>query len=95
MTEVLDETQVGTNRRSFIKEGIVTAAGATFGAGLLTDISRAIAKDDGLKNTAIEKNVDDPQAFDHRFAAVNGIRLHYVEEGQGPLVILLHGYPFL
>ena len=46
-------------------------------------------------NTAIEKNVDDPQAFDHRFAAVNGIRLHYVEEGQGPLVILLHGYPFL
>ena len=46
-------------------------------------------------NTAIAKNVDDPQAFDHRFAAVNGIRLHYVEEGQGPLVILLHGYPFL
>ena len=41
-------------------------------------------------NTAIAKNVDDPQAFDHRFAAVNGIRLHYVEEGQGPLVILLH-----
>ena len=46
-------------------------------------------------NSAIEKNVDDPQAFDHRFAAVNGIRLHYVEEGQGPLVMLLHGYPFL
>ena len=46
-------------------------------------------------NTAIAKNVDDPQAFNHRFAAVNGIRLHYVEEGQGPLVILLHGYFFL
>ena len=29
-------------------------------------------------NTAIAKNVDDPQVFDHRFAAVNGIRLHYV-----------------
>lgn len=40
-------------------------------------------------------SVDDPQSFDHRFATVNGIRLHYVEEGQGPLVLLLHGYPFL
>lgn len=40
-------------------------------------------------------NVDDPQAFKHRFAEVNGIRLHYVDEGEGPLVILLHGFPFL
>src|ERR1700688_5175374 len=46
MTEVLDETQAGTNQ--FIKKGIVTAAGATVGAGLLTDISPAIAKDGGL-----------------------------------------------
>jgi alpha-beta hydrolase superfamily lysophospholipase len=40
-------------------------------------------------------DIDDPQSFDHRLAAVNGIRMHYVEEGQGPLVLLLHGYPFL
>lgn len=39
--------------------------------------------------------IDDPQAYNHRFADVNGIRIHYVEEGQGPLLILLHGYPFL
>jgi pimeloyl-ACP methyl ester carboxylesterase len=38
---------------------------------------------------------DDPQAFNHCFAEVNGIRMHYVEEGQGPLVILLHGFPYL
>jgi hypothetical protein len=36
-----------------------------------------------------------PQAFDHRVADVNGIRLHYVEEGMGLLVILVHGFPFL
>src|SRR5580700_7979884 len=48
MRDVLDETQAGTNRRSFIKKGIATAAGATVGAGLLTDISPAIAKDGGL-----------------------------------------------
>jgi pimeloyl-ACP methyl ester carboxylesterase len=39
--------------------------------------------------------VDDPQSFDHRFATVNGIRIHFVEEGKGPLVLLAHGYPFL
>ena len=40
-------------------------------------------------------DVDDPQAFNHCFAEINGIRLHYVDEGDGPLVILLHGFPFL
>lgn len=40
-------------------------------------------------------DVDDPQSFNHCFADVNGIRMHYVDEGQGPLVILLHGFPFL
>jgi pimeloyl-ACP methyl ester carboxylesterase len=29
----------------------------------------------------------------HRFATVKGVRLHYVEAGSGPLVLLLHGFP--
>jgi pimeloyl-ACP methyl ester carboxylesterase len=29
----------------------------------------------------------------HRTVSVNGIRLHYVETGAGPRVILLHGFP--
>ncbi len=29
----------------------------------------------------------------HAYANVNGIRMHYVERGSGPLVILLHGFP--
>ena len=29
----------------------------------------------------------------HRYALVNGVRLHYVERGSGPLVLLLHGFP--
>jgi epoxide hydrolase 4 len=28
-----------------------------------------------------------------RYATVNGVRLHYVEAGEGPLVVLLHGFP--
>jgi pimeloyl-ACP methyl ester carboxylesterase len=40
-------------------------------------------------------DADDAGAFTHRFAEVNGIRMHYVEQGQGPLVLLLHGFPYL
>ena len=29
----------------------------------------------------------------HRIHHVNGIRLHTVEEGEGPLVLLIHGFP--
>jgi pimeloyl-ACP methyl ester carboxylesterase len=33
--------------------------------------------------------------IEHRFAEVNGIRMHYAEAGSGPLVLLLHGFPEL
>jgi pimeloyl-ACP methyl ester carboxylesterase len=29
----------------------------------------------------------------HLYATVNGLRMHYVEKGDGPLVVLLHGFP--
>jgi pimeloyl-ACP methyl ester carboxylesterase len=32
-------------------------------------------------------------AFTPHFAETNGIRMHYVEAGQGPLVVLCHGFP--
>jgi pimeloyl-ACP methyl ester carboxylesterase len=31
--------------------------------------------------------------WEHNFAEVNGIRMHYVTAGSGPLVLLLHGFP--
>ncbi len=31
--------------------------------------------------------------WEHRDATVNGVHLHYVEAGSGPLVVLLHGFP--
>ena len=33
-------------------------------------------------------------AFKHRYAEVNGTRLHYVIGGKGPTVVLLHGWPY-
>jgi epoxide hydrolase 4 len=32
-------------------------------------------------------------AFQHNYANVNGVRLHYASVGKGPLVLFLHGYP--
>lgn len=32
--------------------------------------------------------------FRHEYAHVNGARLHYVVGGQGPAVVLLHGWPY-
>lgn len=29
----------------------------------------------------------------HREGLINGVRLHWVESGEGPLVVLLHGFP--
>jgi pimeloyl-ACP methyl ester carboxylesterase len=34
-----------------------------------------------------------PPAQVHRYADVGEVRLHYVEAGKGPLVVLLHGFP--
>src|SRR5947209_14470052 len=34
-----------------------------------------------------------PQPWTHRQALVNGVRLHLVEAGSGPPVVLLHGFP--
>ncbi|WP_199443035.1 alpha/beta fold hydrolase [Umezawaea beigongshangensis] len=32
--------------------------------------------------------------FRHEYAHVNGVRIHYVLGGEGPAVVLLHGWPF-
>jgi pimeloyl-ACP methyl ester carboxylesterase len=32
-------------------------------------------------------------ALEHHHADLGDVRLHYVEAGSGPLVVLLHGFP--
>ena len=34
-----------------------------------------------------------PDLGEHRYADLGEVRLHYVEKGEGPLVVLLHGFP--
>lgn len=40
------------------------------------------------------RNINDPASFTHHLIEANGIPIHFVEEGAGPLVILLHGFPY-
>jgi len=34
-----------------------------------------------------------PESFNHAYADIGDVRLHYVTMGQGPAVVLLHGWP--
>jgi len=34
-----------------------------------------------------------PETWTHHYAETNGVKLHYVEQGDGPLIVLLHGFP--
>jgi len=40
-----------------------------------------------------EHRDDTTPGCEHHEAVVNGVRLHYVEAGSGPVVVLLHGFP--
>ena len=31
--------------------------------------------------------------FKDEYATINGVRLHYVSTGKGPLILFLHGFP--
>lgn len=42
---------------------------------------------------ALSRRRGSSQAWRHAFADVGDVRLHYVEAGDGPLVVLLHGFP--
>jgi pimeloyl-ACP methyl ester carboxylesterase len=44
-----------------------------------------------MRNDASSVLIEGP--WEHRFVAANGARFHVAEIGQGPLVVLLHGFP--
>jgi pimeloyl-ACP methyl ester carboxylesterase len=34
-----------------------------------------------------------PEEFSHHYAQLDGIKIHYVREGSGPPLLLMHGWP--
>ena len=43
-----------------------------------------------LEPSGVQPNAS---ALAHEYAEVNGVRLHYVRAGRGPLIMFLHGFP--
>jgi pimeloyl-ACP methyl ester carboxylesterase len=39
------------------------------------------------------KHLIESDTWQHEYTLTNGIRMHYVTQGEGPLVVLLHGFP--
>jgi pimeloyl-ACP methyl ester carboxylesterase len=63
-------------------DGAPPAAASASTAGPATSYDAATKHDAAFNAT-----------FEHRFAQVRGVRMHYVTGGRGPALVLLHGWP--
>jgi len=79
---------------TFSRRGMLLAAGAlTVGAAFAHPLKVA-AGEPGVAGPAAASWADPAlPAVTHRMIETNGIRLHVAEQGEGPLVILCHGFP--
>jgi len=73
---------------------IVSAVGAVaVGSVLLEPLKAATPEPSGAGPVSASRTNPATPAVTHRMIETNGIRLHVAEQGDGPLVILCHGYP--
>ncbi|XP_008807392.3 epoxide hydrolase A-like [Phoenix dactylifera] len=52
-------------------------------------------REEGRQSPQREREMEGASGISHRTVEVNGIRMHVVEKGEGPAVLLLHGFPEL
>src|SRR5262245_59298949 len=75
------------SRRDMLRPGGALTVSAAFAEPL----KAAAAEPSGLESTSwVDAAMPD---VTHRMIETNGIRLHVAEQGEGPLVILCHGFP--
>ena len=46
-----------------------------------------------LALAAIPAMADIAEVVEHRYADSDGVRIHYAVAGEGPLVVMIHGFP--
>lgn len=75
-------------RREFI-------IGASYAAAMVPSLTATTATDAVAQAPPSNRTASAPlpEGGSSRFAEINGIRLHYVTAGSGPVVVLLHGWP--
>jgi len=77
----------------FSRRELVRAGGAlTLGAAFAHPLKVAAAAPGAAGPAAVSSDSAMPDVT-HRMIETNGIRLHVAEQGEGPLVILCHGFP--
>jgi pimeloyl-ACP methyl ester carboxylesterase len=78
----------------FSRRNVLSAVGALGVSAVLAEPLKAATQETGGAATEPPSWVDTamPEVM-HRMVETNGIRLHVAEQGEGPLVILCHGFP--
>ena len=57
-------------------------------------ISETVSNTFSNSAPAANAPVENLDGFTHHYAEANGAKIHYVSGGSGPVVVLLHGFPF-
>jgi pimeloyl-ACP methyl ester carboxylesterase len=79
---------------TFSRRDMLWAGGAlTVGAAFAEPFKAAAAEPDGASPGPASWLDPAMPGVTHRMVETNGIRLHVAEQGEGPLVILCHGFP--
>jgi len=79
---------------TFSRRDMLTAAGAlTVGAAFAKPLNGTAAEPNGAGPEPTSWVDSAMPEVTHRVIETNGIRLHVAEQGEGPLVILCHGFP--
>src|SRR5580704_11008852 len=79
---------------TFSRRDMLWAGGAlTVGAAFAEPLEAAAAESSGVGPEPTSWLDSAMPEVTHRMIETNGIRLHVAEQGEGPLVILCHGFP--
>jgi len=84
----------GTRDTTFSRRNVLSAVGALGASAVLAEPLKAAALEPSGAGPEPTSWVDPamPEVA-HRMVETNGIRLHVAEQGEGPLLILCHGFP--
>ena len=95
MTRIRDNQGTYAMRdTTFSRRRLLRAAGALTVGAALAELPRAAASAPSGAGPGPTSWVDPAMPeVKHRMVETNGIRLHVAEQGEGPLVILCHGFP--
>jgi pimeloyl-ACP methyl ester carboxylesterase len=78
------------SRRDVLLDMLLAGGALAVGAAFAEPLKAAAAETTGEPTSWVDPALPDVK---HRMIETNGIRLHVAEQGEGPLVILCHGFP--